>query len=49
MDQPVGVTLQIAEWIATRRPGDIPQSARRVISHALLDTLGAAMHGRAQP
>ena len=49
MAQPDGVTLQLAAWIATIGADDIPETARRVIRHALLDTLGAALYGRAQP
>ena len=49
MSRPIGVTVQIAEWIAGFRSADLPDSARRVIRYALLDTLGCALHGRAQP
>lgn len=44
-----GVTMQVAEWIAGLRPADVPESTRRFLRHALLDTLGCGLHGRSQP
>lgn len=44
-----GVTMQVAEWVAGLRHADIPESARRVIRFAVMDTLACGLHGRTQP
>lgn len=44
-----GVTIRVADWIAGLRPADIPEPTRRVLRHAILDTLGCGLQGRRLP
>ena len=44
-----GVTRQVADWIAGLRHADVPESARRVIRYAVMDTLACGLQGRTQP
>lgn len=45
----MGVTMQVADWVAGLRYGDIPESERRVIRYATMDTLACGLQGRGQP
>ncbi|MDA0663663.1 MAG: MmgE/PrpD family protein [Proteobacteria bacterium] len=44
-----GVTMQVAEWVANLKPEDVPESTRRFLRHAVLDTFGCGLQGRSQP
>ena len=40
------LTAELARWLAAIRPETLPESARYAARLALLDTMGAALHGR---
>jgi len=44
-----GVTMEVSKWVSGLQASDIPESTRRFLRHALLDTLGCGLHGRSQP
>lgn len=43
---PPALTAELARWLAALRPEALPESARHAARLALLDTMGAALHGR---
>ena len=40
------LTAELARWIADLRPNSLPETTRHAARLALLDTMGAALHGR---
>jgi 2-methylcitrate dehydratase PrpD len=45
----LGLTREVARWVAGLRPEQLPEATRRAVRLAILDTLGAALYGRRQP
>jgi len=44
-----GITLALAEFIATLAPGDVPETTRAVLAKALVDGIGCGLYGLATP
>jgi len=44
-----GVTRDLAKFIASLRPGDVPASTRAIVEKALIDALGCALYGLTTP
>ena len=47
--QAKALAMALAEWVANLHHRDLPDTTRRAIRSALLDTLGVGLHGRDRP
>ena len=46
---PEALTRRVAAWVAGLRHGDLPEPTKLAVRLAILDTLGASLHGIGQP
>lgn len=48
-EKPEAITRMVADWVAGLRYEDLPETTRRAVRSAILDTLGAGLYGLGTP